>query len=487
MTLDTLASVLKDLITDLLDADRACNNKTAKPSGSALIKGKGGKGGNGKKKCRYCHQEDPRHSEKDCLAVNTEKRKEWEDKTGKKWIPYDQYIKKKSEGKDKKPRKGRKPEDSDDDDDEPTYSLVAQLGSVFKTTSRAFMSLYQDKWLADSGADGHVTNNKAWFDTYQPAKFDPIETAGGYITPRGIGTVKLQALTTDGSSVQLILQDVIYLPECPRNLFGVGKLIKRGYFVKYGKVMYTTDCGKERELCATDSHLHLVLKEKGPQSVLMANLPALTVLTDTTALVKQQKKVRKTDDMKTPKTLDIDLWHKRLGHLGLDNVRKTAEITKGIRYQDNESESDSPCEACSLAKPLRTTRKISKKRVFKALDKIWVDTFMIKPSGLKGHKYGMILTDEATHVRWGYTFKEKNEAFDCLKKHIAMVKTQYNREIKGWRMDGGREYSLSQLKELCDNIGSILEITTPHNPEQDSISERSIQLILEKVRSAIIG
>ena len=67
--------------------------------------------------------------------------------------------------------------------------------------------------------------------------------------------------------------------------------------------MYTTDRGKEYELCATDSHLHLVLKEKGPQSVLMANLPALT---NTIALVKQ-KKVRKTDDMKTPKTLDIDL------------------------------------------------------------------------------------------------------------------------------------------------------------------------------------
>ena len=50
--------------------------------------------------------------------------------------------------------------------------------------------------------------------------------------------------------------------------------------------MYTTDCGKERELCAIDRHLHLVLKEKGPQNVVIANLLALT------ALVK--KKVRKT-------------------------------------------------------------------------------------------------------------------------------------------------------------------------------------------------
>jgi len=74
LTLDIPASVLKDLITDLLDTDHACN-KTTKPSGSALRKGKGSKGGKGKK-CKHCHQEDPRHLEKDCLAVNTEKCKE---------------------------------------------------------------------------------------------------------------------------------------------------------------------------------------------------------------------------------------------------------------------------------------------------------------------------------------------------------------------------------------------------------------------------
>ena len=99
----------------------------------------------------------------------------------------------------------------------------------------------------------------------------------------------------------------------------------------------------------------------------------------------------------------------------------------------------------------------------------------------------MILIDEATYIRQSYTFKEKNKAFDCLKKYIAIVKIQYNREIKGQYIDRGREYSLSQLKELYDNIGSILKITILYNPKQDSISERLIQLILKKVRSAIIG
>ena len=123
LTLDTPASVLEDLITDLLNIDYTCNNnKSIKPSGLALIKGKGSKGN---KKCKYCYQEDLRHSKKDCLAINTEKHKEQEDKTDKKWILYNQYIKKKSEGKgkDKKSRKG-KLEDSNNND-QPIYSLIA--------------------------------------------------------------------------------------------------------------------------------------------------------------------------------------------------------------------------------------------------------------------------------------------------------------------------------------------------------------------------
>jgi hypothetical protein len=128
---------------------------------------------------------------------------------------------------------------------------------------------------------------------------------------------------------------------------------------------------------------------------------------------------RKPDDQKKLKKLDIDLWHKRLGHLGLENVRKTAVITRGIKYNDNPSVS--PCEACSLAKPLRTTRKvISTKSVFTALGKIWIDTFKITPTGYKGHVYGMILTDETTYARWGYTFKDKNQAHGCIKHFIAM-------------------------------------------------------------------
>jgi transposase InsO family protein len=57
---------------------------------------------------------------------------------------------------------------------------------------------------------------------------------------------------------------------------------------------------------------------------------------------------------------------------------------------------------------------------------------------------------------------------------IVLAKTQFGKDIKAWRMDRGREYSLLQLQELCDEVGSILELTTIYTPEQDGISERSI-------------
>jgi hypothetical protein len=112
---------------------------------------------------------------------------------------------------------------------------------------------------------------------------------------------------------------------------------------------------------------------------------------------------------------------------------------------------------------------------------------MIDPVAHNGHKYGIVFTDEATHARWGYTFKAKDEAFNCVKQFIAMVETQYGRKIKAFRMDDGREYSPAKIKDLCDDIGTILELSTPYQSNQDGTAERSIRIVLEKVRSVMIG
>jgi hypothetical protein len=67
-----------------------------------------------------------------------------------------------------------------------------------------------------------------------------------------------------------------------------------------------------------------------------------------------------------------------------------------------------------------------------------------------------------------------------------MVKTQYNRVIKKWHMDGGKEYSLNKLADLADDLGQVVELTTPYSPEQDGRSERSISILCERTHTAMI-
>ena len=101
------------------------------------------------------------------------------------------------------------------------------------------------------------------------------------------------------------------------------------------------------------------------------------------------------------------------------------------------------CDACELGAPIERNQKTVSNKAIDALARIHVDTFQLLPEGYGGQKYGMILTDEATSERWGYTFNTKNSAFECLKVFMSYAQTQWGefRKIKAWRMDGGTEYA----------------------------------------------
>jgi hypothetical protein len=50
-------------------------------------------------------------------------------------------------------------------------------------------------------------------------------------------------------------------------------------------------------------------------------------------------------------------------------------------------------------------------------------------------------------------------------KYQKMVKTQFGRTVKKWRMDGGKEYSPTKLTVLIEDLGQVVELTTLYNLE----------------------
>ncbi|KAI0992261.1 hypothetical protein K3495_g15925, partial [Podosphaera aphanis] len=191
----------------------------------------------------------------------------------------------------------------------------------------------------------------------------------------------------------------------------------------------------------------------------------------------------------------LELWHRRLGHIGRRNIKATEKITTGIEYKSSgESlKASQVCEPCELSKPLRHVRKSVSNRPRNPLDSVSVDVVMIKPMGKilindswTSVRYCTMFTDAATSARWGYYHQSKNEASEAIQNFNALMKTQYDAVVKSWRLDGGKEYSPQEMGNLAAKLGQVIETTTPYFPEQDGRAERTIGIIISRVRTVSI-
>ncbi|EDN06631.1 hypothetical protein HCAG_03161 [Histoplasma mississippiense (nom. inval.)] len=194
-----------------------------------------------------------------------------------------------------------------------------------------------------------------------------------------------------------------------------------------------------------------------------------------------------------PKQLPFDEWHRRLGHIGENNILKMARDPRfGIAIIGPKKLSF--CATCVKAKQRRAMYKNSAARraTRKAL-KIWVDIFgggetlgtENNISSYAGKKLAMIITDDATRMRWVFLLERKDETLKYLRIFNQFIKNLLGRGIAIIHSDRGELNSNAATAYMLSE-GIKWEPTPPHTPQQDGVSERSIGLIIEKARSLLI-
>ncbi|KAK6586176.1 hypothetical protein PZA11_001233 [Diplocarpon coronariae] len=444
--------------------------------------------------CPHCKQPEPYHKAEDCFAINKSKREAWEKDSGKKYVF--RHLKGKDDKSSPSSPKGKKPsrkiqkEDEESDNDlfghtmplltpgpiltrEPGPGVNSSPGPIstrepgpgVNSSTSCFSSKLRNRWLYDTGASEHVSNDLSKFTSYTAQDNLPsLSTVNGSVQPLGVGTCKVNALKSNGKVCVLELINTLYIPQSPVCLYSGGKLNKIKGFHRNGKLFLSN----EKEICTVDNNMYI--NEEQPS-------------TDSSGYVSGHALPAAIENG----PLDIELWHRRLGHAGLQTVRKTQSAVTDMQIKETKSGKTRICAPCEKGRPLRHVNKRSARpRPTKALDELHVDVVHLKPTGLNGHKYASIFTCPATMARWGWTYTNKSDAFEANKKMISLSQTQYNRTIKRWRTDGGKEYSPTQMRILAENLGMILEESTPYTPEQDGRSERSIRTLMEKLRTAVI-
>ncbi|UYV70290.1 K02A2.6-like, partial [Cordylochernes scorpioides] len=90
----------------------------------------------------------------------------------------------------------------------------------------------EDSWLLDSGATNHVCRNKDWFVDLREVSSDPIMTASGTTEAKGYGHIFLQT-SIHNESIEIKLNNVLYVPNVRRNLLSVSKIEENGNRVTF--------------------------------------------------------------------------------------------------------------------------------------------------------------------------------------------------------------------------------------------------------------
>jgi len=322
------------------------------------------------------------------------------------------------------------------------------------------IDMRKGEWILDTGASHHMCNDRNLFEDYiiNPSKELSITTAGSNTRAEGKGSVILDVIKRDKGITRVRLENVLHMPNLAVNLISGPQLTQKGVYID-GRTRTIRFESNRSEICsfqALDTHMKILTSPiSRTANALLAEL---------------------NDPM--------NLWHHRLAHLGPENIKKTAKITTGINLEKSRGKTSNICEACELAKSIRTQSREPQRRALKAFDKVHIDVIgPINPIGINGDSWAMIITDDCTRARWIFTFKKKGDAHHRIIEFVNMVHTQYGVYPKVLRMDNGNEYGGTALNSFCSKRGIIIETTVPYTPEQDGVAERANRIILERARS----
>jgi hypothetical protein len=99
---------------------------------------------------------------------------------------------------------------------------------AFVTTSEN-ETLTNEIWIGDSGACGHYCNFKEGLMNVKEICDEITVGNGKTMTATKVGDLKCKVIQPDGSSLDVTLYEVKYVPELWMNLFSLNKALKNGY------------------------------------------------------------------------------------------------------------------------------------------------------------------------------------------------------------------------------------------------------------------
>ncbi|KAH7556718.1 hypothetical protein BM1_06152 [Bipolaris maydis] len=374
------------------------------------------------------------------------------------------------------------------------------------------------EWILDSGASAHICSDRTLFRNISSISNTYIKwgNTGTLLPAIGKGEVPITFTSTNQS---VVLKEVLLVPEFRVNLLSLyqavekgaefkfardyslitqsSQILAKGYYNRKVAIFHTTSDIHQNDQIHIQANYTALLTEQPIPSELTSDD---TNISDQLKLSEQpnQSKSMPTDQNdqnyqidqidqinQTEENDQIDLLHRRFGHIGKTSLNKLCDNTNGMNSNIKTNNSFSNCEICLKSK---FTSKISRNppitQVNEFGDLIYCDLGgPIKPRTNKGYRYYITFLDYHTKYLEVDLLTSRSELITPVKAFIKRAEVQDSKLIKLIQSDN--ELNTKELQKLSNRRGFKLRFTSPFNPEAKGGAERINRTLFDKIRALL--
>lgn len=309
-------------------------------------------------------------------------------------------------------------------------------------------------WIIDSGATCHMTSDRSFFAALISSAVPSVTLADGKKTSvGGVGHGVVFGVDGQGGSVEITLNDVLYVPELDGGLISVVQLVAKKFKVEFNE-----------QLCE--------IKNQAGVTVVVGDKVGCLY-----RLRQQQGAMKACSSHENCQ----HLWHRRIGHRDPDVLRimEKEKSVSGFKFHDCGMRIT--CECCLKGKlarqpvPAKLERSTSRPLEIIHTD-ICCPMETVTPSG---NRYIMTLIDDYSRYAVVCLLRKKSEAASKIKEYVRLVENVFGRKPLVIRSDGGGEFQNRVLQEFYQSEGIKAQFTTPYSSQQNEVAERKSRSLQE--------
>jgi hypothetical protein len=323
----------------------------------------------------------------------------------------------------------------------------AHVSFQFSAMTHEDKNLNEQEWIVDSGATDHMCAIQNKFKKLRKCSNKHIYLANhDKLEIEGIGEVELVFKDTT-----VILTDVLLVPKISKNLVSVSALAQKGLKIE----------AEQKEMKIIKQGV-VVMRATLNNNLYQIN-EAYTKCVN----------------------LSLNDWHRRMGHLNLEYVKKLESMAEGVEILDKRN--PGKCEKCIEAKSTRAsfTNK-SRVKVTAVGHTVSADLGFISNKAFSKETSFVLYTDHASDFTVGFVLKQKSDQVEAFKRYYTLVTKQFGHDMKVLNVDGGGEFINAHMQKFCEENGVIVRKTSPDTPEQNPYAERKNRTIIETVRAMFL-